>query len=56
LHSYRAFDRIDYRWKLKQHAVARGLHETAPVFCHEGVGNLAVFTECAGGADLVEAH
>ena len=23
---------------------------------HEGVGNLAVFTECAGGAYLIEAH
>jgi hypothetical protein len=26
------------------------------VFCHEGVGNLAVFSEGAGGADLVGAH
>jgi hypothetical protein len=26
------------------------------VLRHEGVGNLAVFAEGAGGADLVEAH
>jgi hypothetical protein len=26
------------------------------VFCHEGVANLAVFTECAGGTYLIEAH
>jgi hypothetical protein len=56
LHSYRAFDRIDHRGKLKQHPVPCGLHEAAAVFRHESVGNLAVFAECAGGADLVEAH
>jgi hypothetical protein len=26
------------------------------VFRHKGVGHLAVFAECAGGADLIEAH
>src|SRR6266850_2601766 len=29
LHSYRAFDRIDHRRKLQQHAVARGLDDPA---------------------------
>ena len=48
-----AFDRIDHRSKLKEHAVARGLYEASPVFCHEGVGILAVFAEGAGGADFV---
>jgi hypothetical protein len=56
LHGDGAFDRIDYRGKLKQHAVPGGLDDTTAMFCHEGVGNLAVFAECAGGADLVEAH
>lgn len=53
---YRTLDRIDHPGKLKQHTVPRGLHEATAVFCHEGVGNLAVFAECAGGADLVEPH
>src|SRR5262249_11186344 len=44
LHSHRAFDRIDHRRKLKQHTVARCLDDPSPVFCHEGVGNLAVFS------------
>ena len=26
------------------------------MFRHESIGDLAVFAECAGGADLVEAH
>jgi hypothetical protein len=26
------------------------------MFCHECIGDLAVFAECAGGADLVKAH
>jgi hypothetical protein len=56
LYGYRAFDRIDYRGELKQHAVSRGLHEAPPVFCNEGVGNFSVLAECAGGADLIEAH
>ena len=56
LHRHRAFDRIDHRGKLKQHAVPRGLHEAAPVLRHERVGDLAVFAERAGGADLVEPH
>ena len=56
LHRHRALDRIDHRGKLEQHAVTCGLDEASPVFCHEGVGNLAVFAECAGGADLVDAH
>jgi hypothetical protein len=56
LHRYRALDRIDYGRKLKQQAVSRGLHEATAVFCHEGVGDLAVFAECAGGAYFVEAH
>src|SRR5262249_46976017 len=34
----------------------RGLHEASPVLRHECIGNLAVFAECAGSADLVEAH
>src|SRR5262249_6539942 len=51
-----AFDRIDYRGKLKQHTISHGLHEATPVFCHERVGNLAVFAECPSGADLVETH
>ena len=42
--------------KLKDHAVPRGLQEATAVFRHEGVGNLAVFAERAGGADLVETH
>ena len=40
--------------KLKQHTVPRGLHEAAAVFRHEGVGNLAVFTQGTGRTDLVE--
>jgi hypothetical protein len=56
LHGYCALDRIDHRGKLKEHAVPRGLHEPTAVFCHEGVSNLAMFAECAGRADLVEAH
>jgi hypothetical protein len=51
-----AFDRIDHRGKLKQHAVPRGLDDATAVFCHESIGDLAVFAERAGGADLVEAH
>jgi hypothetical protein len=31
-------------------------HKATPVSCHEGVGNLAVFAESSGGADLVTAH
>src|ERR1700754_2760874 len=53
---YVAIDRIDHRRKLKQHAVSRGLHEASPVLRHESIGDLAVFAEGAGGADLVEAH
>src|SRR5258705_12371943 len=56
LHGHRALDRIDHRRKLEQHAVPRGLDETAPVFGPESVGDRAVFAERAGGADLVEAH
>jgi len=56
LHSYRALDRIDYRRKLKQHAVSSGLHEPTAVFRHEGVDDLTVFAEGADRADLVEAH
>ena len=26
------------------------------MLCHESIGDRAVFAECAGGADLVEAH
>jgi hypothetical protein len=48
LHSDRTLDRIDHRGKLKQHTVARGLHEPTAVFCHECVGDLAVFAQCAG--------
>ena len=56
LHSDRAFDRIDHRWKLKQHAVARGLDDAAPVPCHESIGHGAVFAERASGADLISTH
>ena len=56
LHSYRAFDRIDHRGKLKQHAVTRGLDDAATMLRHERIGDRAVFAESAGGADLVEAH
>jgi hypothetical protein len=56
LHSDCTLDRIDHRRKLKQHAVTRRLHEATAVFCHEGVGDLAVFAQRAGGADLVKAH
>ena len=56
LYSHCALDRIDDRGKLKQHAVPRGLDEASPVFRHEGIGDLAVFAECAGGTDLIEAH
>ena len=56
LHSYRALDRIDHRRKLEQHTVPRALHEASPVFLHESIGNLAVFAESAGGANLVETH
>ena len=54
LHGDRAFDRIDDRGKLKQHAISRGLHEAAAVLCHQSVGDLAVFTEGASGTDLIE--
>jgi hypothetical protein len=56
LHRHRTLDRIHHRRKLKQHAVARGLHEATAVFRHEGVGNLAVFAQGAGGTHLVEPH
>jgi hypothetical protein len=56
LHGDRAFDRIDHRGKLEQPAVSRGLHEATAMPCHERIGDLAVFSECVGGADLVEAH
>jgi hypothetical protein len=56
LHRHGAFDRIDHRGKLKQHAVPGGLYEPTAVFSHESVGDLAVFAERARGADLVEAH
>ena len=49
-------DRIDHQGELKQHAVPRGLDETIPMLCHESIGDLAVFAENAGGADLIEAH
>ena len=53
LHSYRAFDRIHHRRKLEQHAVSRGLDDPASIFCHQRIGDGAVFAEGAGGADLV---
>src|SRR5258706_702275 len=56
LHGYCAFDRVNDRGKLKPNAVTCGLHKSTPVLRHERIGNRAVFTECAGGADLVEAH
>jgi hypothetical protein len=56
LHSHRALDRIHNRWKLKQHPIPGALHETSAVFRYECIGNLAVFTQCVGGAHLVETH
>jgi hypothetical protein len=56
LHSHRAFDRIDYRGELKQHAVPCGLDKTTPVLRHESISNRSVFAEGAGGTHLVEAH
>src|SRR6516165_8744022 len=56
LHRHGAFDCIDHRRKFKQHAVARCLHETSAVFCHESFSCCEVFAEGAGSADLVEAH
>jgi hypothetical protein len=34
LHRHGAFDRIDHRGKLKEHAVPRGLHEPNAMLCH----------------------
>ena len=56
LHCYRAFDRVDYRWKFEQYTVARGLDDPATMLCHERIGKDAVFTQDTGGADLVDAH
>jgi hypothetical protein len=56
LHGDRALDRIDHRGKLKQHAVPCGLHKATAVLRHESIGDRAVLAECAGGADLIEAH
>jgi len=56
LHSYCAFNRIDHRRKLQQHAVARGLDDPATMLCHQCVEDSAVFAESACGANLVEAH
>ena len=56
LHSNRTLDRIDHRGKLKENTVSGGLHEPPPVLLHECIGDLAVFAECTGCADLVEAH
>ena len=53
LHSYRAFDRIDHRGKLEQHAVSGGLDDPASMLRHQRIGDGAVFAEGAGGADLV---
>ena len=56
LHGHRAFDRIDHRGKLKQHAVPCSLDDAAPVLCHESIGDHAVFTERVGGAYLIGSH
>jgi len=56
LHRHGAFDCIDHRRKLKEHAVPRGLDYATTVLRHEGIGDRAVFSEGAGGADLIEAH
>ena len=56
LHSYRAFDRIDHRGKLDQHAVAGGLDDTPTMLRYQRIGYGAVFAQDAGGADLVEPH
>src|ERR1700750_3131126 len=56
LHRHRAFDRIDDRGKLKQHAVPRGLDDASAMFPHESVSDCSVFAKGASGADLVEPH
>ena len=56
LHSDSTLDRIDHRGKLKNTPSPVVFTRRPPCFCHEGVGNLAVVAECAGGADLVEPH
>src|SRR5262245_39860206 len=56
LDGHSGLDGIDHGGKLKRHAVAGRLDDAASVSCHEGVGNFAVFAECADGADLVKAH
>jgi hypothetical protein len=56
LYGNRAFDRIDHRRKFEQYAIPRGLDDATVVLCHKRIGDGAVFTESAGGADLVDAH
>jgi hypothetical protein len=56
LHRNSAFDRINYGGKFEQHAVAGGLDDATAMVCHQRVGDGAVFTESAGGSNLVEAH
>ncbi len=56
LHGDRAFDRIDHRGKLDQHAVARGLDDAATMLRHQRVRHDAALAQRAGGARLVEPH
>ncbi len=56
LHRDGALHRVDYRRKLDQQTIARGLYDTTAMLRHQRIGNGPVFTQGAGGADLVEAH
>jgi hypothetical protein len=56
LQRYRAFHRIDHRWKLNQQAITRSFDDTAAMLGDQCVGDSAMFAQDAGGANLVEAH
>jgi len=56
LHRNSAFDRIDYRGKLDQQAIARGLDDTPTMFRHHCVGYNAMFAQNARGACFIETH
>jgi hypothetical protein len=56
LHDRRAFDRIYYRVKLKQHAVSGRVDDPTAVFGHKRVNHYPVLSEGPSGTDLVETH